>query len=445
MTEPRQEQVGGRRPRGLLRRNADFRWFWAGQSISVLGTHVTAVALPLVAALTLGTGAGGVGLIATAAYLPNALLPLFAGHWLDTHRRRVTMVVADVVRAAALAVVPLSYALDAVSVALLVAVAFVVGSASVVFEIGSFAYVPSLVDEDDLPAANRAMQGSTTGAQVGAPGLAGLVVQAVGPAAAIAVDSISYAASVVGLLAARRPEPAPEREAVPTGILEGLRRVLGNRFLRALTAHAAVYNGAAQILVVNLVVWAVKERDVPVGVYGVALSATGAGAFLGTMLALRLADRLGYGRAFASSLALSTGMPLAIALLPLDGVALGLALGAVQLVSGIGLGSANVLSVTLRQVVTPRGSLARTNGGYKLFTYGVLPVGSALGGVIGETLGSRVGVGIGTVGLAVSALPMLQRPIRSLARPADARLQTDAVAAVAVSADAPTGLSTEVT
>jgi MFS family permease len=406
---------------GLLRRDRDYRWFWMGQTVSVFGTQVTALALPLVAALTLGAGAGGVSIVATASYLPNVLLPLFAGNWLERRRRRRIMILADVVRAAALAVVPLAFAVDVLSLGLLAVVAFVVGAASVVFDVGSFAYVPTLVEEDDLPGANRAMQGSLTAAQVAGPGVAGLLVQLAGPARAVGVDAISYLASIFGIAAARRPEPPPVPDDGPSGVLEGLRRILVNPFLRALTAHAALYNAAAQILLVNLVVWVVRDRGASPGVYGLALSAGGAGAFLGTMLALRLAARLGYGRAFATSLLFSTGLPLLIAPLPFYGAALGVALAVLQFGSGAGLGSANVLSVTLRQVVAPRGSLARTNGGYRLLIYGVIPVGSALGGILGQGLGTRVGVAIGAVGLAISALPMMRRRIRSLRDPKDAR------------------------
>ncbi|HEX8768847.1 MAG TPA: MFS transporter, partial [Jatrophihabitans sp.] len=131
--------------RGLLLRHHDFRWFWAGQSLSVLGTQVTAVALPLVAALTLGAGAGAVSVIATASFLPNVLLPLFAGNWLETRRRRRIMIAADFLRAALLALIPLAWALDMLSLPLLAAVAFGVGSASVMFDVGGFAYLPSLV------------------------------------------------------------------------------------------------------------------------------------------------------------------------------------------------------------------------------------------------------------------------------------------------------------
>jgi predicted MFS family arabinose efflux permease len=412
--------MSGTRP-GLLRRDRDYRWFWMGQTVSVFGTQVTTLALPLAAALSLGAGAGGVSVVATASYLPNVLLPLFAGNWLERRRRRRIMILADVVRAVALAVVPLAYATGRLSLGLLAAVAFVVGAASVVFDVGGFAYVPSLVEDDDLPAANRAMQGSVTAAQVGGPGLAGLLVQLGGPARAVGVDAVSYLASVFGLAAARRPEPQPEPGDGPGGVLDGLRQILVNPFLRALTAHAALYNAAAQILIVNLVVWAVRDRGASPGIYGLALSAGGAGAFLGTMLALHLAARLGYGHAFATSLLFSTGLPLLIPVLPFHGVAFGAGLAVLQFASGAGLGSANVLSVTLRQVVAPRGSLARTNGGYRLLIYGVIPAGSALGGVLGQVLGSRAGAAIGAAGLAISALPMMRPRIRSLRDPKDAR------------------------
>lgn len=410
------------KPRGLIFRNRDFRWFWGGQAISVVGTRVTAVALPLVAALTLGSGAGGVSVVATASFLPNVLLPLFVGNWLETRRRRRIMIVSDLLRGALLALIPLAWAVHLLSLGLLAAVAFGVGAASVMFETGSFAYVPGLVDDDDLPAANQALQGSATVAQVAGPGFAGLLVQLAGPAGAIVIDSVSYLASVFGIAAARRPEPAPEIDDTRrAGFFEGIRQTLASPILRALTTHAAIYNMAGQILTVNLVVWLVKERHLSPGGYGLALSASGIGAFCGTMMALRLARRLGYGRAFASALTLSCGAPLLLATFPFHGYALGAAVACVMMVSGTGLGNANVLSVTLRQVGAPRGTLARTSAGYRALIYGTIPFGSALGGIIGSTAGSRTGVAIGTIGFTVSAIPMVRRKIRSVRDPQDAR------------------------
>ena len=404
----------------MVSKDRDFRRFWAGHSISAVGTQVTAVALPLTAALTLDAGAAGVSAIATATYLPSAALPLLAGHWLEGRRKRVVMIAADVLRAVALVVVPIAWALDSLSLPLLVVVGFVVGAASVVFDIASFAYLPDFVDEQDLPAANRALQGASTAAQVGGPGISGLLVQLFGPALALLVDAGSYLASALGVAGARRPEPDPaarDRATDGTGLWEGVRQIKVSPFLRSLTAHAALYNASAQILVVNLVIMAVKDRGLSAGGYGLALSAGGAGAFVGAMLGLRLAKRLGYGRAFGTSLILSTGLPLLLAFLPGHGLLYGVLLGAVQFGSGIGLGSANVLSVTIRQLLIPRATLARSNGAYRTFTFGVLPIGAALGGVLGANLGTTAAVAVGSVGMALSALPMTTRAIRTLQTP----------------------------
>ncbi|MGI8450220.1 MAG: MFS transporter [Streptosporangiaceae bacterium] len=163
------------------------------------------------------------------------------------------------------------------------------------------------------------------------------------------------------------------------------------------------------------------DRGLSAGQYGLALSAAGAGAFLGTMLALRLSSFLGFGHAFAACLVLSTGAPLLLAALPWRGSSLVSGLAAIEFVGGVGLGCANVLSVTLRQIVVPTGSLARSNGGYRLLIFGAIPFGSALAGLIGAHAGARTGVLIGALGLAVSGVPMYLRRIRTLPTAESAR------------------------
>lgn len=219
----------------------------------------------------------------------------------------------------------------------------------------------------------------------------------------------------MGVKAALRPEPASGGQD-RARVRDGLSLILTHPYLRPLTIHATLYNAAAQVFVVNRVVWVVRENHVSPGLYGVALGAGGAGAFLGTMLALRLADRLGHGRAFLASLSLSCGVPLLTAALPWTGGPLGYGLAGLQLLAGAGLGSANVLSITLRQFAIPRGRLARANGAYRSLNFGSIPLGSALAGVLGEAFGSRAGVALGTVGLALSALPMLATAVRRLDR-----------------------------
>lgn len=408
------------RRRGLIFRHRDFRWFWSGQTVSVMGTQVTTVALPLVATLDLHAGAGAVGAIATATYLPNVVLPVLAGLWVESRRRRPVLIGTDVLRAASLALVPAAALLHVVSLPLLTVVAFVVGAASVVFDVSSFAYVPGMVDESDLARANQALEGSLTVAQVGGPGLAGVIVQWVGPGAAVLCDAASYVASLIGVASAHTPEPAPARDEAERGrILAGVRSLVGDPVLRALTIHAGTYNVGSQILLVNLLVWLVTDRHVSVGLYGAALSAAGAGAFLGTLSVLRVRDRLGFGHTYVLALALFTGVPLALALLPMIETGLGLAVAGVELVAGIGLGAANVLSTTLRQAAVPRTALARSIGAYRLLIFGVIPFADVTAGVVGQIFGSRVGVAVGTVVMAISGLPMIRGRVRRLRDPHD--------------------------
>lgn len=403
----------------LIRNNRSFAWYWAGQSVSSAGSQVAVIALPLVTALTLDGSPGEVGAVATAGMLPYLLFSLVAGHWLEGRQGRGTMIPADLAQAALLAIVPLAAWGGWLSVPLLAVVAFLAGTAALVFGISAFAYIPSLVERRDLSAANRAVQGSATVDEIVGPGLAGALVAAFGPAMALVVDAVSYLASAVGVAKGRpleRPD-APEPSTEPTPITAGLRILFTDPYLRPLTVHAAAYNLAEQVFLLNLILWAVQKQGLSEAGYGLALSAAGVGGLLGTLTALRLATRLGFGRAFAASLLLSCFVPVAAAVWDVRGAALGLVIAVVMLISAIGLGNANVYSLTLRQLVIPKGQLARAAGAYTQVMYGSIPLGSALAGLVGETLGTRSGVFLGAVGLAFSALPMLTSRVRGLRLP----------------------------
>ncbi|MGH3104003.1 MAG: MFS transporter, partial [Gaiellaceae bacterium] len=120
--------------RALLRRQREFRRLWAGQTISLFGDQVTAVALPLAAVLVLDASAAEMGVLAAAAWLPYLLFSLAAALWVDRRaRRKLVLVAGDLGRALALVTVPLAFAFDALTVEHLIAAAFLVGAFSTVF------------------------------------------------------------------------------------------------------------------------------------------------------------------------------------------------------------------------------------------------------------------------------------------------------------------------
>ncbi len=402
----------------LLRHDPAFRWYWLGQATSSAGSQVTMLALPLVTALLLDGGPREVSLVATAGMAPYLFFSLLAGHLLEGRDERRVMIPADLAQALLIGAVPLCWALGVLSVPLLAVIAFLAGTAAMLFGLTSFAYVPRLVDVEELPAANRAVQATRTVNEIGGPGIAGFLVGALGPAVAMVIDAFSYVASAFGVAAGqprheRRVDPEDERPPLRAGF----RLLFGNRYLRALTVHASLFNLAEQVVVLNLVVWAVRDQNVPESAYGLAIAAGGVGGLLGTLTALQLADRLGLGRAFLVSLGFSCGAPLLLALHDWDGIGLAVWMGCVMVLAGFGLGNANVYSLTLRQTVIPPERLARSAGAYTQVMYGSIPLGSLLAGVVGEGLGTRAAVVVGAVGLVISILPMATRPIRTLSNP----------------------------
>ena len=186
-------------------RHGDFARFWAAQSTSAIGSQFTAVALPLLAALSLGASPMAFGVLAAAAGLPHLLFGLFAGAWVDRLRRRPVMIAADIARAVLLATIPVAAALGALRIELLVAVAFLVETFTVFFDIAYLTYIPSLVSREGLVEANSRLEATASGAQVIGPALGGTLVRVLGAPLALVVDALSYLVSATLDLAHPRP------------------------------------------------------------------------------------------------------------------------------------------------------------------------------------------------------------------------------------------------
>ncbi|UNX53215.1 MFS transporter [Georgenia sp. TF02-10] len=423
----------------LLRGDRSFRHYWLGQSAASAGAQFTTVAIPLVTAIALDAGPAAVSLVATAGTLPYLLFALLAGHLLHGRDQKRSMIATDLLQALLLAQIPLAWVGGWLTVPLLAAITFASGCCALVFGLSAFAFVPALVRDVHLAAANRAVQGSRTVTEISGPGLAGLLISAAGAPAAVIVTAVGHLASALGVATSHpRERLAVSTDAAPGAhsrgsstsgrlpILTGLRILFTQPHLRALTIHAATYNATEQVLVLNLILWAVRQQDVDPGAYGLALAAAGVGGLVGTLTALRLADRCGLGRAFALSLLASCLVPVLLPAWPLTGWALAAVVAAVMLVRGVGEGNANVYSVTMRQQLIPREELTRSAGAYTQVMYGSIPLGAALAGVVGESLGARTGVLLGAIGLVVSAVPMLT--------PTFLRLRSTTTAAAAGSA-----------
>jgi MFS family permease len=392
----------------------DFRRFWIGQTTSKLGSSVTSVALPLVAAATLDASTFQVALLAAAAWLPWLLVGLPAGAWVDRLPRRPVMLACDLASLLLFLSVPVAAGLGRLTFGHLLAVALGAGTASVFFQTAYQVYLPSLLNRDELADGNAKLQASEAAAQVGGPGVAGLITHLAGAVNALLADALSFLVSVLCLLSIRAREPRPERahpdSTVRQEIGEGIRFVARDPYLRVLTVFGAVSNIGLIGYQAILVVFLIREVGVSPAVVGGLLAATSVGGVLGAASATALARRFGSAR---SLLVAELGAAPFGLLIPLTTPGPGLALTvAGGFVIGAGVAAGNVLKGSFRQTYTPHALLGRVTVSMQLVNYGTIPLGALLGGALGTALGVRPAMWIIVAGLALTGLILLAGPLR---------------------------------
>jgi MFS family permease len=398
-----------------LWRDRDFVLFWGGQAVSLTGSSLTRVAMPLLALLTLHTGPIGLGVLEASVWLPFLGLPLLAGVYVDRHRKRPILLTTNALRAALLGLVPVLAATGGLSLTVLCAIALVAGCCEVFFQVAELAFVPALVGRDRLLPANSSIEAARSGAELAGPGIAGLIVQGFGAPVAMAVDAVTYLASMASLGAIRRPEPPPE--PVPAGriwrdIVDGLRFVWRSVPIRTAAVWGMLVNGAWQAFNVPFVLYAIQDRHIGAGWWGLILALSGGAALLGALLAPRLAGRYGYGPAMIGT---SAALNLPMLLIPAAGGPLWtvrLAWLSAYAVSGLGAGVVNVLVITLRAKITPDRLLGRVAASARLLVFAAIPLGAVAGGVLAGTLGNRPSLWLTTVAILATVLTML--PLRRL-------------------------------
>ncbi|QJW37675.1 MFS transporter [Cellulosimicrobium protaetiae] len=392
-----------RRPAGTPL-GAPFRRLWSASTVSNLADGVLKVALPLVAVRYTDSPALVAGLT-FALTLPWLLFALPAGALADRLDRRHAMIGANVARAllvVALAVVALVP--DAGSIVALYVVAFGVGVTETLYDTSAQSILPQVVPRTALPRANgRLYAAELTANQFVGPPLGGLLVAA-GAAVAFGLPGALWALAVgllVGMPGSYRPERTT-RTTLRADIAEGLRFLWHDRLLRTLALMVGGSNFASNAAFAIFVLYAVGP-DSPLGLsepaYGVLLTATAVGAFAGSFVAERVVALVGRARSLTLTVLGTTaliGVP-AVTTSPW-------VIGAVYAVGGAGIAVWNVVTLSLRQRITPDALLGRLNSCYRLVAWGTMPLGAAVGGLLGETFGLRT---VFVVMAAVSAATLL--------------------------------------
>ncbi|MGC2997026.1 MFS transporter [Streptomyces sp. G35A] len=392
----------------------DFRLLWTGETVSGLGNSITVVALPLIAVEVLDAGSTAVGLLAGAVWLPWLLVGLPVGAWVDRMHKRPLMIACDLVAVVALASIPLAAWLDALTFQHLVVVALTCGTAAVCFSTAYHSYIRIVLDGRDLLEGNAKLQGGEAATQVAGPGAAGLLAQAFGAVTALLADAVTFLVSAICLrrIGVAEPDSAPDEERVPLRrqISEGLRFVGRDRYLRPMVTWGAVINMGLTGYQAIQVVFLVRAVGLDPAMVGLLLTSGSTGGIVGALVATRVSRRFGTARGLLL-LHIATA-PFAL-LLPMTTAGPGLLLFAMgAFLVGIGISVANVVVGSFRQTYCPPHMLGRVVATAMMINHGTIPLGSLLGGVLGDAVGYRPAMWIMTGVVASSWLILATSPRR---------------------------------
>ena len=398
----------------LLKRNRNFRRYFIGQAVSLIGDQVGLIALPLTAVLALDATPGQMGLLTTVALVPNLLFSLHAGAWVDRlgHRRRV-MLLADVARGLVIATVPIAYAFGHLGWSHLYVVAFLTGTLSVFFYVAYGAFFQVMVDREDYVAANSLIHGSRAFSFLAGNSLGGVLVQLLKGPYALALDAFSFfwSALFLGRIDLTEPPPAPHEAG---GVLAGARWLRRNAVMRAELLGVATINLFNFMYFALFLLYATRYLNVEPATLGLVLGAASVGTLFASFLAGPASRRLGFGPAFILGCFL---FPAPLVLVPAARgphwlvVAM---LFAAELLSGVGLMLLDILAGTISAAIVPPLLRSRVAGAFMVVNSGVRPVGAALGGILGTAIGVHSTLWIATLGSLLGLAFLIPSPLRTM-------------------------------
>jgi MFS family permease len=403
--------------------NRSFAYFWVGQSISTLGSQVTAFAIPLLAALSLHATAQQMGFLRAAEFAPFLILTLPAGVWADLGIRKSLMIFSNLIRGLVIISVPVAIALGWVHLEVLYVVMLVMGSFKVIFEMAYQTYIPEIVARETLVNANSKIMMSYALGQSAGPGLAGLMVEILGAPMAVLADSLGFflCAACLFRIKHREVRVVQHQQNVFRQIAEGFRYVGRERHIRALLWLVTVNNFFMNAIMALIVLYGTREIGFRPGIFGLAVSVGGLGAVIGSMCAQRLGAWLGPGPFVIYACGLTSlasfcfpfvSRPDNLGIFCLTGTYFALSAGGAAV---------TVFAWTIRQAITPSHLLGKMNGAFRFCVTGIMPFGALFGGWLGGTIGIRWTLVVGAIGLLLSCMVASFSHLRDLKALPDAR------------------------
>lgn len=377
-----------------------FRRLWVAAAISYLGDGIGLTAFPLlVASLTRDPILVAGATIALDA--PWLLFALPGGALVDRVDRRLAMVSADSVRAVVVTLLAVLALAGNAPIWAIYAVALALSSAATIFDPASEAIVPLVVDHDAIPEANSRLEATswTCNFLLGPP--LGASLFAVVAAVPFLLDGASFVASalIVFTLPGAYRTVRATRSSIARDVGDGLHWLIAHPVLRYTSALAGITNLASTAIIAVFVLFAQDVVGVTDLGYGLLLSCIGFGGIVGAIAASKVVASIGSAGALRLSTCLGAPAAGITGAIP-HPVIVALAVFAF----GFSISLWNVTHVSLRQQLVPNELRGRVAASNRLITWGSLPIGAALGGVVAGLFGLRAPMLLAAILLAFATL-----------------------------------------
>lgn len=379
-------------PRGLGR---DFGWFWAARMVAVVGSALTAVALPVIV-YDLTESASLTSAVTALQVAPYLVFGLLAGAMADRLPRRRIMLGAQLVSALSLLTIPAAQHLGTLHVAHVLVVTALVSSAFVWFDAAAFGALPAIVGRADIGRANSALWTASTLLGIGAPAVGGLLVALLGPHNVLTLDAACYVLAAICLLTVVRPmgpldkSTGPERSRLRSDIREGIVFLWQHDVIRPLTLLGVANSVAAGGVTGLLLVLGVERLGISSdgGALGGLLATVAAGGFLAAAALPWLTRHIAVGRITLG--ALSMCLPAIVLLAASTSI---LTAAGCLLMWSVGNTIVILNGISLRQQLTPDRLQARVNTTGRMVAWGGTPIGAIGAGAITQITDAAAGVG----------------------------------------------------
>jgi MFS family permease len=366
----------------------NYRKLWSSSAVSNLSDGIFVVALPLIA-VQLTTSPALVAGVSIAGRLPWLVFVLFAGALADRFDRRVTMRNVQLMRVVVVGLMAVLALGGHLSLPLLYVTAFTLGIGETLFDTAAQSIMPNIVGKALLSRANSRLYAVelTMNAFVGPP-LGGFLV-AISVPVALAGSALGYGLAAIGLVliaGSFKPQRQGPSRSIVGEIREGFDFLWQNPVLRPMALMVAASNLANSAVVAVFVLFAVAPG--PMGLdeigYGLLITAMAAGGIIGSVIEERVERGIGRSNVLFLTVVVA-GLMTLVPVLTSQPLVVALAM----MVMGMTFMMWNIITVSLRQRITPDHLLGRLNATYRLFAWGVMPIGALLGGLIAEVLGLR--------------------------------------------------------